>query len=675
MARAGFSPLVLLLAAAVASLSYAAAVAMLNFSDTDAITDFTKLLSNPPSSWVGGGDVCGGTFVGITCDGSRRVIDIDLSDQGLSGTLTPLLSSLTSLPYDFLRGLTSLTELTMGNLPLVPWSIPEAIVNCVVLEKLYAVNASVTGTIPAVLSNLKSLKMLSLSLNYLTGGLPTELVKLSALELLELDDQIYEVKLSGPIEVLASFKSLKSLNVRNNFLTGIVPASLVGPCNPIVSVLLELSSGFGSPMRLAQTWAGDNACSGKWLGIICRNAVVVEIDLSGQNLSGTISPALGDLGMLERINLSYNNISGVIPTSLTTLSNLIFLDVSSNNITEPVPRFNATVRVIGMRNVSTSPSLGKSKSKKEKMIIVIGLAASILIVLVICVGVFMCQQRKRKGAIPLAQQKESGAAITTELNSIDHLESNVVRFTMDVLLQATNNFSEDNRLGEGGWGVVFKGTIDGNLVAIKRCNCGTNVTNGLEEFNAEINILEKLRHRYVVKLLGYCAHNMEKLLVYEYMPGGTLRDRLLHSSYTFTWTQRMIVARDIARGIEYVHNFLLENFIHRDIKVSNILLDKNLRAKVSDFGLVKAANESDKSIPAFDLAGTFGYVAPEYANTGKVTRKSDVYAYGVVLMEIISGRKVLDESLKEDEKYFLPIFRKSLRQRTELLEAFTAFYT
>lgn len=242
---------------------------------------------------------------------------------------------------------------------------------------------------------------------------------------------------------------LQSLNARDNLLTGIVPASLVeipslesislsnnyfqgpmpyfstevavdiysgnsfchhdsGPCNPTVSALLELLSGFGYPLRLAQTWAGDNACSGKWSGIICRDAKVVQIDLSGQNLSGTVSPALANLKMLESIDLSNNNISGLLLETLTTLSNLIFFYVSNNNIMEPVPRFNATVMVIGMNNASSSPSSGKSKSKKQKMIIGtgIGLAAFILIVLITCTGLLLFHRRKKRraGAVLPTQQ-------------------------------------------------------------------------------------------------------------------------------------------------------------------------------------------------------------------------------------------------------------------------------
>ncbi|CAN6244965.1 unnamed protein product [Urochloa humidicola] len=235
---------------------------------------------------------------------------------------------------------------------------------------------------------------------------------------------------------------------------------------------------------------------------------------------------------------------------------------------------------------------------------------------------------------------------------------------MDVVLKSTKNFSPDNILGEGGFGIVYKGDLYGKHVAIKRCANAAMDTERLREFDGEIEVLGKLKHFNLVQLLGYCIHGNERILVYEYLSAGSLRDHLKQGGHTpLTWTQRVIIALDVARGIQYLHSMAHESFIHRDLKPSNILLDRDLRAKISDFGLVRPALDKDK----VKIAGTFGYVAPEYANdAGNLTTKVDVFAYGVILMEMITGRGVIDNSFPEDERYLLPIFRRKVIGKDDL---------
>ena len=322
---------------------------------------------------------------------------------------------------------------------------------------------------------------------------------------------------------------------------------------------------------------------------------------------------------------------------------------------------------------------------------IIGILVAVVL-LVIIVGLFV-HHRRKKNAEKFRPVSSKGSADESEMMKIQvvetnwsvnghtavpadysqvsagsanitHLfESHGMQLPIEVLLKATDNFNEDCILGKGGFGVVFKGNLNERLVAVKRCDSGTMGTKGQQEFMAEIDVLTKVRHRHLVGLLGYCTHGYERLLVYEYMSGGTLREHLCdlqRSGYTpLTWTQRMTIALDVARGIEYLHGLAQETFIHRDLKPSNILLDQDLRAKVSDFGLVKLANDTDKSMMT-RVAGTFGYLAPEYATTGKVTTKVDVYAYGVILMEMITGRKVLDDSLPDDETHLVTIFRRNM---------------
>ncbi|KAL5542757.1 hypothetical protein UlMin_010467, partial [Ulmus minor] len=231
-----------------------------------------------------------------------------------------------------------------------------------------------------------------------------------------------------------------------------------------------------------------------------------------------------------------------------------------------------------------------------------------------------------------------------------------------VLKQLTNNFSEDNILGRGGFGVVYKGELhDGTKIAVKRMESGAMGTKGMKEFQAEIAVLTKVRHRHLVALLGYCINGNERLLVYEYMPQGTLTQHLFdwreNGLSPLTWRQRITIALDVARGVEYLHSLAQQSFIHRDLKPSNTLLGDDMRAKVADFGLVRTAPDGKYSVET-RLAGTFGYLAPEYAVcTGRVTTKVDVYAFGVVLMEIITGRKALDNSLPDERSHLVTWFR------------------
>lgn len=190
-------------------------------------------------------------------------------------------------------------------------------------------------------------------------------------------------------------------------------------------------------------------------------------------------------------------------------------------------------------------------------------------------------------------------------------------FTIQALSSVTGNFSEQNILGRGGFGVVYRGELqDGTQVAVKRMEAAVVSSQGLREFEAEVDLMTKAKHRHLVGLLGYCVDGMERLLVYEYLPQGNLGQHLFEykdrSGKPLTWKTRLSIALDVARGLEYLHHLAHRSFIHRDLKSSNILLTDDFRAKVSDFGLVRLAPEGKYSVVT-KLAGTFGYLAPEYA--------------------------------------------------------------
>ncbi|TYJ31465.1 hypothetical protein E1A91_A06G200400v1 [Gossypium mustelinum] len=227
-------------------------------------------------------------------------------------------------------------------------------------------------------------------------------------------------------------------------------------------------------------------------------------------------------------------------------------------------------------------------------------------------------------SLPMASKKGSVAVIEYRL-----------------LEAATNNFRESNVLGQGGRGRVYKACFDGKfLAAVKKLDGGGH--NVEREFENEVDWMIKIQHQNIVSLLGYCIHGESKLLVYEMMQNGSLESQLHGPTRgsALTWQLRMKIAIDVARALEYLHEHCNPPVIHRDIKSSNILLDSNFNAKLSDFGLTVVTGSQNKNVK---LSGTLGYVAPEYLLEGKLTDKSDVYAFGIVLLELLVGKKPLEQ--------------------------------
>ncbi|KAK9065850.1 hypothetical protein SSX86_015251 [Deinandra increscens subsp. villosa] len=241
-----------------------------------------------------------------------------------------------------------------------------------------------------------------------------------------------------------------------------------------------------------------------------------------------------------------------------------------------------------------------------------------------------------------------------ELSSLPYPQS-CHQFSLDEILLATQNFDDALVVGEGGFGKVYKATISAEngatfIVAIKRLDPGSS--QGAPEFWAEVKMLTKLRHCNLVSLIGYCNDNSEMILIYEFMPHGTLDGHLEKYGASMSWVQRLNISIGAARGLHYLHTGTgtQHGVIHRDVKSSNILLDNDYAAKISDFGLSKigSTNASHTYVNTL-VRGTFGYLDPEYFLTGRLTRKSDVFAFGVVLFELLCGRAALDNSLDDDE--------------------------
>jgi len=254
--------------------------------------------------------------------------------------------------------------------------------------------------------------------------------------------------------------------------------------------------------------------------------------------------------------------------------------------------------------------------------------------------------------------------ITEEIKKIGKGNISARIFTFRELCVATQNFHLDNLLGEGGFGRVYKGIIPSTnqVVAVKQLD--RNGFQGNREFLVEVLMLSLLHHPNLVNLVGYCADGEQRILAYEYMPNGSLEDHLLEAppdAEPLDWNTRMKIAEGAARGLEYLHETADPPVIYRDFKASNILLDENFNPKLSDFGLAKLGPTGDKTHVSTRVMGTYGYCAPEYALTGQLTTKSDVYSFGVVFLEIITGRRVIDNARPSEEQNLVswaqPLFK------------------
>ncbi|KAK4753320.1 hypothetical protein SAY87_022118 [Trapa incisa] len=260
--------------------------------------------------------------------------------------------------------------------------------------------------------------------------------------------------------------------------------------------------------------------------------------------------------------------------------------------------------------------------------------------------------------------------IVEEIQKLGNGKVSAEILTFKDLSAATQNFNPDTLLGEGGFGRVYKGKLDSRDQAVAVKQLDRNGLQGNREFLVEVLLLSTLRHQHLVNLVGYCCDGDQRLLVYEYMPNGSLEDHLLElkaGRKPLDWRTRMKIALGAAKGLEYLHEKADPPVIYRDFKASNILLDDDFNPKLSDFGLAKLGPTGDKTHVSTRVMGTYGYCAPEYALTGQLTTKSDVYSYGVVFLEIITGRRVIDNNRPTEEQNLVtwaqPLF-KDRRQFT-----------
>ncbi|KAJ6384358.1 hypothetical protein OIU78_027632 [Salix suchowensis] len=637
--------------------------------------------------------------------------------QGLTGLQTFSVGNNVNLspwqlPTD-LAQCTSLTTLTANDCQLYG-SIPDVFLSLPSLQNLRLSYNNLTGVLPPSFANsgiqnlwvnnqkfglTGSVEVIG-SMTQLSQGLfPASLVSLPNLVNISLSNN----KFQGPVPQFPPSVITVKNEGSNKYCAG--PGV---PCDALVMILLEIAGGFGYPSTLSDKWDGSDACG--WPLITCDvgKKNVVAVNLAKQQFTGIISPSFAKLSSLRSLYLNENNLTGSIPDSLTKLPELETLDVSNNNLSGKIPEFPSSVKLItkpgnpflgtdvdtGSSSGGTisGPSNGGSSAGSNKILggVIAGIiVAAVIFIVVLSFVLYNYKKRHPKsgkelkwdGGKAFFKNVVSGGgngynvtiALDIQSNGGDYskniFEGGNVAVPIEFLRQVTDNFHEINIIGRGGFGVVYRGELhDGSKIAVKRMESTVMGNKGMGEFQAEIAVLTKVRHRHLVALLGYCINANERLLVYEYMPEGTLGQHLFECHdyrYTpLTWKQRITIALDVARGVEYLHGLAQQSFIHRDLKTSNILLGDDMRAKVADFGLVKNAPDGNYSVET-RLAGTFGYLAPEYAATGRVTSKVDVFAFGVVLMEIITGRKAVDDTRPEEVAHLVTWFRRILTTKGE----------
>lgn len=531
--------------------------------------------------------------------------------------------------------------------------------NMTSLTQVWLHSNAFTGPLPDF-SGLQNLGDLSLRDNSFTGIVPGSLVGLKSLKVVNLTNNLFQ----GPIPVFGSGVKVDLSENSNSFC---LPGP--GDCDPRVKILLLVVQSMGYPKRFAKNWKGNDPCV-DWVGISCSNGNITVVNFQKMGLTGTISPEFASLTSLQRLVLADNNLTGSIPQEITTLPGLTEFNVENNLLYGKVPSFksNVVVNTSGNKDMgkdkpspsspigplspnSTAPKTNEENGGKKSShvgVIVLAVIGGLVLILVIGFLVFCVFRMKQKklsrvqspnalvvhprhsgsdnesvkitvagSSVRVGAVSETPTTSNSESRDIQMVEAGNMVISIQVLRNVTDNFSEKNILGQGGFGTVYKGELhDGTKIAVKRMECGAIVGKGAAEFKAEIAVLTKVRHRHLVSLLGYCLDGNEKLLVYEYMPQGTLSrhlfDWLQEGLKPLEWNRRLSIALDVARAVEYLHSLAHQSFIHRDLKPSNILLGDDMRAKVADFGLVRLAPEGKASIET-RIAGTFGYLAPEYA--------------------------------------------------------------
>uniref|UniRef100_A0ACD5W615 Uncharacterized protein n=1 Tax=Avena sativa TaxID=4498 RepID=A0ACD5W615_AVESA len=480
--------------------------------------------------------------------------------------------------------------------------------------------------------------------------------------------------LSSPADEVEALLTIRAaLRDPDNFLGGWVVTSGGDPCSwmwvtcsadGLVSELElgnknlsgRLSPAIGNLRQLRNLFLDHNAISGPIPDTIGGLPLLKKLDLSNNQFNGTIPHTLGDLKDLYYVKLSHNSLSGFIPDPLITSDSLFILDLSFNNLSGTVSEFRIKNVFLDGNPLLRYPSCGarcdSMRTQEEITVpaqdlqnnsqtfatstktVLLCMATTFVVVVFLAVVASATRQWRMRHQI--------FADIDVKKDSEVFL-GHVKRYTLKDIKEATNNFNPNNILGQGGFGIVYKAILyDGTIAAVKRLK--EFVSAGEGQFHTEVEVISLVVHRNLLSLIGVCSEDNERLLVYPYMLNGTVSSKLqayVSGKPALDWPRRKKIALGTARGLAYLHEQCDPKIIHRDIKASNILLDEFLEAIVADFGLIKLLGQGESHVFSV-IRGTFGRIAPEYLMKGESSEKTDVFAYGLLLVELITGRKSFD---------------------------------
>ncbi|KAK1291784.1 putative LRR receptor-like serine/threonine-protein kinase [Acorus calamus] len=429
------------------------------------------------------------------------------------------------------------------------------------------------------------------------------------------------------------------------------------PLNQEVEALIGIRRALIDPHGVLSNWDEDSVDPCSWAMITCSpQNLVIGLGAPSQSLSGTLSGLMKNLTNLQQVLLQNNNISGEIPVELALLPKLQTLDLSNNHLSGPVPEsfgLLSSLRYLRLNNNSLYGAFPMSLSKNPQLSFLdlsfnnlsgpvpqfpartfnVSFTAVTLFSLAL---LFFYRKHKKNNQTVLG------------INGTERL-GNLRQFGLREMLTATDGFSEKNVLGRGGFGIVYRGRLgDGTVVAVKRLKEVGGVV-GEKQFKTEMEMISLAVHRNLLRLIGYCVSTNERLLVYPFMANGSVASRL-RAKPPLEWTTRKKIALGAARGLQYLHEQCDPKIIHRDVKAANVLLDDLCEASVGDFGLAKLLDHGESHVTTA-VRGTVGHIAPEYLSTGQSSDKTDVFGFGILLLELVSGLRALDFGKSANPKF------------------------